>query len=155
MTKLKKVRNPKPRINEQNRGFDVGGVTVRKSGMKVFMAADMRMFSEKLGRQIVRDIRLFAPRGETGRTAATLAASAIKIRGYTIHFTVGSHSGHSLYPDQGTGIYAGRGYIRPKRARALVFRPKGSAAFVFAQRVKGQPPQHFMQKGLTVALARL
>ena len=38
----------------------------------------------------------------------------------------------------GTGIYGPRGTpIRPVRARVLVFKPKGSATFVFARQVRG------------------
>lgn len=45
----------------------------------------------------------------------------------------------------------GRGAVRPIRAKALRFKPKGSNSFVFAKYVKPDPGGHFFQR----ALARL
>lgn len=55
---------------------------------------------------------------------------------------------HGIWQHQGTGVYAGRGPIRPKRAKVLVFRPKGSRQTVFAHQVKGTPPNPFLLRAL-------
>lgn len=132
----------------------MAGVTIRKSGMKAFMNKDMRRFAARIARRVTAEIRIRAPHF-TGRLNASIHASRIKVRRYDISFTVEAKTGYSLYPEKGTGIYVGRGYIYPKRARALVFRGRGGSKLIFAKRVKGQPGQHFMRDGLYAAIGSL
>jgi hypothetical protein len=129
----------------------VAGVRIRSSGMKIFMDTDIRAFGNRLQRSVINQIRFRAP----GRIRFSLRGSRLSIRGYQMRFRVSADTGFSLYPDQGTGIYVGKGYIYPVRAQAMVFRPKGSAKLIFARRIKGQPPQHFMRNGLVAAIRSL
>lgn len=62
---------------------------------------------------------------------------------------------YAIYQELGTGIYGPRGApIRPKRARRLVFKPKGSNEFVFARQVRGAPPQRYLTRALAVMAAQ-
>ncbi len=44
----------------------------------------------------------------------------------------------------------GRGPVRPIRAKALRFRPKGSSGFVFAKFVRADPGGHFFKRALSL-----
>lgn len=45
----------------------------------------------------------------------------------------------------------GRGPVRPVRAKALRFKPKGAEYFVFAQYVRPDPGGHFFKRALQLA----
>lgn len=77
---------------------------------------------------------------------------------------VGSNLEYAVYVHEGTGIYAGKGYIYPKRGRYLVWPNKNNSGsgnrrysggrtskFVFAKRVKGVPPRPFLRDALDAA----
>lgn len=119
--------------------------------MARFMNTDLRSVAQRLQRHVEDQIRIRAK----GRIKASIKGGRVSVRGRHIRFKVGAKTGFSLYPDQGTGIYVGRGYIYPRTAQALVFRPKGSAKVIFARRVKGQPAQHFMRNGLVAGIRLL
>jgi hypothetical protein len=58
---------------------------------------------------------------------------------------VGSNLKYAVYQEMGTGVYAGNGPIRPKRAKMLRWKSK-SGKWIFAKSVKGSKPRKFMQK---------
>ncbi|MEU4675304.1 hypothetical protein AB0F91_47085 [Amycolatopsis sp. NPDC023774] len=60
---------------------------------------------------------------------------------------------------RGTGVYVGRGPIRPRNAKFLVFKPKNMGpvraggrgsrgGYVFAKQVKGVPPSPYLLRAL-------
>ena len=73
---------------------------------------------------------------------------------------------YAIYVNDGTGIYAGKGRIKPKSAKALVFKPgpkwrgpvqtsgkfKGLAAF---KSIKGQKGQKFVEKSMKQTQSKL
>lgn len=117
-------------------------VTIRHSGMRVFMNRDVRPVMRRWQRSVEIQIRVRAH----GRIRSAVEGTRVHVIGYTAAATVQALTGFSLYPDQGTGVYVGRGRIYPKRARALRFVSRGQV--IFAKSIKGQPAQHFMQEGL-------
>jgi phage gpG-like protein len=63
---------------------------------------------------------------------------------------VGTNVAYAVWVHEGTGIYAGRGYITPKRGRFLSWKPRGGAR-VFARKIKGQKAQPFLKDALPAA----
>lgn len=61
---------------------------------------------------------------------------------------------YAKFQEFGTGIYAGRGMIRPVRAKVLSWIGSGGQR-VFAGAVKGTPARHFMKGGLEEVKDRL
>lgn len=59
---------------------------------------------------------------------------------------VSVNSKYGIYVEKGTGIYAGKGLIRPKRAKVLAFKAGGSQ--VFAKYIKGMRAQPFFKPGV-------
>lgn len=58
---------------------------------------------------------------------------------------------HALWFEEGTGIHGPRGqYIFP-RGKFMVFRPRGSAAKVYAQKSEGQKPHHAFRDAIDAA----
>jgi hypothetical protein len=75
---------------------------------------------------------------------------------------VGSNLDYAIYVEKGTGIYAGRGYIKPKSGTYLRWPSSGpgsanrfkggkTARYVFAKRVKGQKAQPYLKPALRAA----
>lgn len=62
---------------------------------------------------------------------------------------VGSNLKYARAVHEGTGIYAGRGYIYPRRARVLSWQQDGRR--VFARRVRGQRGNPFLVRALRAA----
>jgi hypothetical protein len=54
---------------------------------------------------------------------------------------VGTNVKYAPYQESGTGIYAGKGMIRPKRARVLAWQGKGG--WMFARAIKGVQGKFF------------
>lgn len=54
---------------------------------------------------------------------------------------------YAKYQEFGTGIYAGKGYIYPKRSRFLIWKDK-SGKTIFAKRVKGVKPVRFFGRAI-------
>lgn len=55
-------------------------------------------------------------------------------------------SKYGIYVEKGTGVYAGKGLIRPKRAKVLAFKVGGSP--VFAKYIKGMKAQPYFKPGV-------
>jgi len=69
-----------------------------------------------------------------------------RVAGEKVIWNIGSPLNYARYPECGTGVYAGRGPIRPRRAQYLVFWIDGRK--IVTKSVKGQPGQHFMIEAL-------
>ena len=52
---------------------------------------------------------------------------------------------YAPYQEYGTGIYAGKGYIYPKKAKFLVFKNK-AGKLIFAKKVKGVKGRFYFKK---------
>lgn len=65
---------------------------------------------------------------------------------------IGTFVKYALLVHNGTGLYGPRHRrITPKRAKFLVFTPKGARGKVFARSVKGMPPNPFLTDALPAA----
>mgnify|MGYP003659785101 CR=1 FL=1 len=85
--------------------------------------------------------------GETrGRLAAGWNSRARRV-GSGAEATIGNNVFYGPYVNYGTGIYAGRGRIRAKQGKVMVFKGMGGG-MIFARSIKGQRGQHFAEKGL-------
>ena len=91
-------------------------------------------------------VQLFARQYAPNRTGA-LARSIGKVSATVrkLLAVVGTNLFYAPYQEFGTGIYVGKGYIYPKRAKMLRFKLRGGRV-VYARRVKGSPPTKFMQR---------
>lgn len=88
---------------------------------------------------------------DTGRLRASLTIqSAMTADGPTA--VVGTRVDYARYHHDGTGVYGPTGQrIRPRRAKALRFKPKGSSVFIFRASVKGSRPNPFLRDALEAA----
>lgn len=94
---------------------------------------------------------------DTGQLRASVQTS-VTTDGLRVVGRVWTPLEHGLWQELGTGIYAGKGPIRPKRGQYLVFPAKrmgpprrggrGGKALVFAKEVKGTPPTHWLSNAL-------
>lgn len=77
---------------------------------------------------------------------------------------IGSNLEYAIYVHEGTGVYAGRGYIYPKRASVLRWPAKNQSGrgrrryrggrtdrYVYARRVRGVKARPFLRDALSVA----
>jgi hypothetical protein len=100
---------------------------------------------------------------DTGRLAGSIT-SELSQEGDRIVVRIGSNLEYAIYVEKGTGIYAGRGMIRPKSGAFLAWpavnnsgqgtrRYKGgaTAGWVYARAVRGQPGQHYLERALDAA----
>lgn len=102
-----------------------------------------------IGRRAEAIAKATAPRN-TGALAASIT-HRVEVSAASVAVDVYSPLKYAIYQELGTGIYAGRGMIKPKSGRFLVFTPKGSATVVFARQVRGTPAKHFLEKALEAA----
>jgi hypothetical protein len=103
----------------------------------------------ELGEQVQKEARRLAP-VDNGRLRNSIDLDVRRTPGH-ITATVGSPLEYAIYQERGTGIYAGRGMIQPRRGKYLVFTPKGSSQPVFARQVRGVPAVHYLEKALKTA----
>lgn len=66
---------------------------------------------------------------------------------------VGTNLDYARYQEYGTGVYAGRGMIRPRNARRLAWKKNGQ--WIFACAVKGVKGRHFMKAGFEEVKGRM
>src|SRR5688572_17104741 len=117
----------------------------------------------RIGNRVQNVARRRAPK-DTGALAASLHTVVGAAPGF-VFADIGSNLDYALWQHEGTGIYAGQGYIRPKRARVMRFKPgrkigpvRGSGkfsrgrrqtgGFVYAHKVKGTPPNPYLVSAL-------
>lgn len=97
-----------------------------------------------LAESVQRAAKGIAP-ADSGRLKGSIRVRR-RVQGANVVWNIGSPVGYAKYPECGTGIYAGFGPIRPKRAQYLVFYIDGRK--IVTKEVKGQPGQHFMIQAL-------
>jgi hypothetical protein len=92
-------------------------------------------------------------RVDTGRLRASIATVVVTRNGAPA-VLIGTNVNYARFVHDGTGIYGPKhAPIRPKRAKFLRFRPKGSRKFVYAKSVRGMQPNRFMKNALSAARA--
>lgn len=95
---------------------------------------------------VLRDASLYAP-SRTGALRASLKASRVTRESESVlSVRVGSDLDYALWVEEGTGIYGPSRAPIEARGKAMVF--EGSYGLVFASRVAGQRPRHFLAKAL-------
>lgn len=90
-------------------------------------------------------------RVDTGRLRASIATVVVQRDGAPA-VLVGTSVRYARWVHDGTGIYGPRRTpIRPRRAKFLRFRPKGSSRYVYARSVRGMKPNPFLRNALPAA----
>lgn len=106
----------------------------------------------------VRDEAQFTcPRGDTGELAASIYMSVTPVpdgEHWGCRGTVTADAYYGIWVHQGTGIYAGRGYIYPTHSKYMRFYWKKLGRRVKTKRVAGQPAQPFLQDALENVMGR-
>lgn len=115
--------------------------------------------------RVLNSARRNCPTDE-GRLKASLAME-IRTEGTAVVGRVGTNLTYALYVHEGTGIFAGKGYIVPVRARVLAWPVKNNqggsprryrggktAEYAFAKRVKGVPGRPFLRNALDAEAMR-
>lgn len=98
-------------------------------------------------KKVIAEIQRTAPR-RTGRLANSFSHKLAR-RGGEITAVITSSTDYWVYVEKGTGIYAGRGFITPKRAKFLSWQ-EGSKR-IFARKVRGQKANPFVENALRAA----
>lgn len=109
---------------------------------------------------VQRAAKATAPIGKVGggKMRQSIMARVVKA-GRGVEGEVNVNVPYALWVTKGTGIYAGRGLIRPRSAQYMVFSvaygryniPQ-AGGYYYAEYVKGQKPNPFLLKALPVAL---
>ena len=90
-------------------------------------------------------------RVDTGRLRASIATVVVTRNG-TPAVLVGTNVQYASFVHNGTGIYGPKhAPIRPRRAKFLRFKPRGSKRWVYARQVKGMRPNRFLLNALPAA----
>lgn len=90
-------------------------------------------------------------RVDTGVARGTIYSNALGLANHVVG-RAGSLAKHAYWLDVGTGIYGPAGKpIVPKRAKVLVFTPKGSNVTVFAASVKGIKGDRWLRRAFAAA----
>lgn len=71
-----------------------------------------------------------------------------------VYAKVGTNIQYAPYQEYGTGVYAGRGMITPKRARVLAWKSKGGQ-WQFAKAVRGVKGKFYFKKSKEETLPKL
>lgn len=120
-----------------------------------------------VGQTVAGETARDAPFGQTGQLKRSVQASRPRASGrdgYVVTVTAGEglrdgpgDRNRADYTEHGTGVYAGRGRIRPRRASALRFYwlrgPRGPGVYAYRS-VRGQPPQEWFAKPMRQRLRR-
>lgn len=120
----------------------------------------------RIGNRVAGVARRRAPK-TTGRMAASIITVASTAPGFA-YADVGSPLKYAIWAHEGTGIYAGRGPIRPTHSRVLRFRPGRSVGpirpqgrfhrgasrtgVVYAASVRGQVGSPFLTSALVAVV---
>ena len=122
-----------------------------RAALQAMLRAPWGMVSTDLqrrGQRVLSAARRNAP-VDTGRLRSSLRMEVTSTSGPPAVRIV-TNVPYAVYQEYGTGVYAGRGYIYPKRGKYLVFKGRGGK-LVFARRVKGVPATHFLERALPEA----
>ena len=124
-------------------------------------AGPMVYNAERLGRRVQRVAQRRVD-SDTGKLASSIHVVVGTAPGF-IWASIGSSLEHAIWHHDGTGVYAGRGWIRPRRARVMRFKrgktPKPSThgyrpaavdgrPYVYREKVRGQPPNPYLTSAL-------
>jgi hypothetical protein len=132
-----------------------GGVRIEYSsgGIRNLMAAPnggIVVYMHRQGEKVRNAARRNAP-VDTGRLRGSIT-SEMRRDGNRVTVRIGSNLPYAVYTEEGTGIYAGRGMIRPRRAKFLAWQGRGAGGgWIFARAVRGQPGQHWLRRALDAA----
>lgn len=85
---------------------------------------------------------------DSGRLRQSMEATQTNVSSRGVTYEVGSRLPYAIYQEEGT---KGHG---PRRAKVMVFKPKGSNSFVFARWVRGIKARKFLQRALKTLSAR-
>lgn len=117
---------------------------------------------QRRGQRVLNAARRLCPVDE-GRLRASLAMEMRQqTEGPVVR--VGSNLKYAIYVHEGTGVYAGRGPIRPKSGKYLRWPAKNNSGsgrrryksgrtsrYVFAKQVRGIPSRPFLRDALPAA----
>lgn len=114
------------------------------------------------GQRVQNEARRLCPVDE-GRLRASITTE-VRGSGEALLVRVGSNLQYAIYVHEGTGIYAGKGYIYPKRGSYLRWPRKNNSGvgnrrysggrtskYVFAKKVKGVRSRPFLRDALPAA----
>jgi hypothetical protein len=140
----------------------MASLVLNQAALKELMSGPSGLVYQDINRRTnatLRTARNKCPVDE-GRLRSSLA-SEIRVQGSVVVGRVGTNLDYALWVHEGTGIYAGRGYITPKRGKFLSWpvknnsgqgarRYKGGATaqYAFAKKVKGVPGRPFLRQAL-------
>lgn len=125
--------------------FDTHKIQAMLTGPRGPVAQDLM----RRGQRVLNQARTEAPVRQ-GTLRASLNSRLGMIGGEPA-VTVGTNLYYARYVHEGTGIYVGRGYIVPKRARFLIWKDWHTGDTVVARRVRGTPPNPFLVRALRAA----
>lgn len=116
----------------------------------------------KRGQRVENKAKQLCPK-DTSKLAGSIAHE-LRGAGETMFVRVGSNMEYAIYVHEGTGIYAGKGYIFPKKGRYLRWpgvnnsgkgrrRYKGGKTdgYIYAKKVKGIKGRPFLKDALDAA----
>jgi hypothetical protein len=84
---------------------------------------------------------------DTGELSASIGFT-VTSGGLVVRGRLYASAPQAIYVHQGTGVYAGRGPIRPRNGKYLVWTPHGSSTPIFAKQVRGIPPNPFLTSSM-------
>lgn len=137
-------------------------VRFNRAALETQARAGLRVDMRRRGNRVLNAAR----RNVSVDTGATRASLWLRVDDTAtgVVAVVGSNRPSARYEEEGTGIYAGRGYIYPKRGQFLVFparnnsgsgnrryRGGATANLVFARRVRGRKGTRFLSRALDAA----
>lgn len=115
------------------------------------------------GQRVLNMARTLCPVDE-GRLRASLTMEVVSTGG-SFYIRVGSNLDYAIFVHEGTGIYVGRPMITAKGGGLLRWPAKNNSGsgnrrysggstsgYVYARKVRGQPPQPFLRDALNAAL---
>lgn len=97
------------------------------------------------GQRVQNEARRLAP-VDKGQLRASITTE-VRGAGDRLEVRVGTNVRYAVWVHEGTGIYAGRGYIYPRRGAFLSWPTRGGGR-VFARRVRGVRPRPFLRDAL-------
>jgi hypothetical protein len=129
----------------------------RDTGRKIRRASndaigrDMLRRGFRVQKAAKQRLRASPRRIDTGRLINSIFVVPVRYRG-TFGSRVGTNVTYAMFVHDGTGIYGPRKrLITPTRKKFLRFRPKGSATYVYARKVRGMRPNPFLRDALPFA----
>src|SRR5262245_36489095 len=103
------------------------------------------------GNNVLNRARQNAP-VRTGTLRASLNSQLVQQPGdWGPAVRIGTTLYYALYVHEGTGVYAGRGPIRPRHGPRLVWTDWQTGDTIWARQVQGTPPNPFLRDALEAA----